>query len=222
MPQWSPTISVRAALESGMARSLTKTLWHRSLTKALWSCACAGLLLAALAQCSQRVTIDGRRFAVPPKYRLLSSIPWLPASQRDGLMFIINPDAATPEQILVLLQPDDIACAGTNSSPAEDSFCGPPADNRRFNGLDRPHAAKFIPAPSGDVVSRYVRTDDPSVYLAICSDPGGPQQKLGGLCSTVAQYGDLHYTLAFRGAMVPQLGAIVGRTNRLLSEWEQK
>lgn len=73
-----------------------------------------GMTLMAVTGCSRSdikpITIDDHVFNVPEKYLVSGTIPWLPESQDDGLMFHINPEAPLPDRVSVLIQSKAITC----------------------------------------------------------------------------------------------------------------
>ncbi|RYE96292.1 MAG: hypothetical protein EOO77_41265 [Oxalobacteraceae bacterium] len=46
-------------------------------------------------------TVGARTFDVPDKYRVSHDVAFLPASQNDGLTFVLNPEVERGRQVLV-------------------------------------------------------------------------------------------------------------------------
>jgi hypothetical protein len=166
-------------------------------------------------------SVDGHTFVVPKADAIQSNIPWLPASQADGLMFILNPSEPPPKQIVVLLQENGQVCGGAGRSTYLGSMCGNPADNRRFDGADYQSKLRKVPPQGNDIESFYVESESPNTYVASCVSSPTKSPELGDLCSCIGQYKNLRYTIGFREKIVGQLPDLTKKANMLLQSWER-
>lgn len=187
----------------------------------------AGVLLMAISGCSKSdvktVAIDGHVFSVPKKYLIQGTIPWLPESQHDGLMFVINPEAPLPEQNSVLIQSTSITCH-PQTAPAYDQLASAcEAAERGFENEaaePRLELEKFY-ENKGDPWWTYRLKDPggkgPGATVASCSALANGN----GLCHALSNYGGLVYTVSLRDSEIARLPAIRRKVHELLSSWEK-
>jgi hypothetical protein len=164
--------------------------------------------------------VDGHTFTIPNNYLIQPNIPWLPASQRAGLMFILNPADSPQKQVIVLLQEGGQECIGKNGSAYMHSICGPP-ENGRFEGITSANSLMKNPPSTEEIQSFYVRKDNPDVYIASCVNSPTKFPELGDLCSSIGEYKGLRYTIQLREKSVPELSRLVHSVNSLLQAWEK-
>jgi hypothetical protein len=178
------------------------------------------LLVAGCGKQGITRSVGGHNFVVPPDHLIRSNIPWLPASQADGVMFIVNPSDPPQRQIIVLLQERGQVCAGAANSAYLGSLCGEPNDGGVFENANyKSDLSKTSPYKDG-IESFYVSRSDPKRYIAICTEPATPSD-LGGLCSSASSYKNLKYTINFREKAISDLPGLMRSATSLLQSWER-
>lgn len=161
-------------------------------------------------------SVDGRRYTVPKEHLITANIPWLPASQRDGLMFLLNPSDRPQQQVIVLLEDNDQACVGRNATAYMRSLCDP-SGNARFEGAGAENALVKLPPRPDNVVAYYVRRDRPAVFIAECIASVSPG--VDGMCDSVGAYGKTHFTIRFPERSIQNLPTLVAQTDQFLQAW---
>jgi hypothetical protein len=181
-----------------------------------------GILLMAISGCSSNVTkavaIDQHMFNVPKRHLLEGTIPWLPASQHDGLMFYINPEAPLPDRNSVLIQSTATTCPPDvlRGSFPLGSACRAAAQreaNEAEAELEKVH-------PNNDPTQWEYRVKtgkSQGVVVANCSAMADGN----GLCNSSGNYGDLVYSVGLRDSEIGRLPEIRRRIHDLLSSWEK-
>jgi hypothetical protein len=194
-----------------------------------------GMLLMAISGCSRgnikAVSIDEHVFKVPHGYLIEGTIPWLPASQHDGLMFTINPEASLPERVSVLVQSTAITCpAGEplGSTPLA-SACHEAAQHAGrgatkqsielekvySSGSSTPWDGKPTPWWNYRVKDRSGK--EQGDVVATCSAIANGN----GLCHAYGTYSNLVYSVGLRDSEIGHLPTIRTKIEELLSSWEK-
>ena len=181
-----------------------------------------GMLLMAISGCSNNVTktvaIDQHMFNVPKKYLLEGTIPWLPASQHDGLMFYVNPEAPLPARNSVLIQSTATICPPEvlrGSFPLA-SACRAAAQkdaSEAETDLEKVH-------PHNDHTQWEYRVKtgtSQGAVVASCSAMADGN----GRCDSFGTYGDLVYSVGLRDSEISRLPEIRRRVHDLLFSWEK-
>lgn len=186
--------------------------------------AVGAIVLMSISGCDRRgvktVEIDGHIFHVPQEHLVRGTIPWLPMSQHDGLMFHINPETPLSDRVSVLIQSTAITCGpgeSLGSSPLA-SACHAAARKEvaeQGGELERAY-------PYGDPTQWEYRVKDQSdmvqgTVVARCSAMGDGN----GLCRSFSNYGDLVYTMGLRDSEIERLPTIRRTIHDLLSSWEE-
>ena len=184
-----------------------------------------GIVLMAISGCSRSgsstIKIDGHVFYVPKDYLVQGTIPWLPASQSEGLKFIINPRSRPEEQIMVTIESTAATCHPKS----------PPASSQLFSACSAASQADV----SGDVMKDFViekvhrdkdptqweyRLKDQGTVVASCytlSDDGKT-----GLCTSLSHYKNLVYSVSLRDSDVKHLPSIREKVTGMLTSWEKR
>jgi hypothetical protein len=163
--------------------------------------------------------VDNQRYAVPKTNLVTSEIPWLPSSQRNGLMFVLNPSDRPQQQVIILLEDNDQACVGRSGVAYMRSLCDP-TGNARFDGAESDSVIMRVPSPPNDFITLYVRRDHPAVFLADCVVAASAG--IDGLCHSVGAYRDTHFSISFPERSIHDLPKFVALTDQLLHSWEVK
>ena len=193
-----------------------------------------GVLLMAISGCSREdikaVSIDGHVFNVPDGYLTQGTIPWLPASQHDGLMFAINPEASLPERISVLVQSTAITCpAGQplGSTPLA-SACLEVAQHAEHGAAEQSIELEKVyssgsstpwdgkPTPWWNYRIRDRSGKGQGDVVVTCSALANGN----GLCHAYGTYGGLVCSIGLRDSEVEHLPTIRRKVQALLSSWE--
>jgi hypothetical protein len=175
------------------------------------------VLLACLACCGcggeQVERVGNHRFAIAAKNRIPASAwpAFLPRSSDDGISFVLNPNAALPERIIVGVDARESVCRRAAGGPADvnATICSTFPLRWRGRRLYRSGDEVFwqyAPSPSGTPV------------IARCS----PASKRGnGLCQATLPLGDLILTLHLNDSELPRLEADYDAAASLLHGWER-
>jgi hypothetical protein len=163
-----------------------------------------------------KIVIDGHAFDVPSNYVVDEPIPWLPASQLDGLMFYINPDAPLSKRMSVLVQSSNISCRPPLTSGPLAAACQSSlkSDTHYPNG----YIERFYPNNDSTQWSYRIPkgAETGSAIVATCSAMSDGD----GLCYSFGIYDDLVYKISLRDSEVRNLPGIRMRVHELLSSWE--
>jgi len=181
----------------------------------------AFLIALSCSSCDNRqlaVSIDGHTFVVPRDHLIQPHILWLPESQREGLMFILNPSDSPPEQVIVLAQESGQVCGGAANSAYLNSMCREPMHAEETDYRDR---LMKEPLQGNDIESFYVDKDHPGTYVASCVSSPSKSPELGDMCSSIGEYKNLRYTIRFRESAIENLPELAKNANALLRSWEQ-
>jgi hypothetical protein len=196
----------------------------------------AGMVLMAIGGCSRSdvktVALDGHVFSVPKKYLIQGTIPWLPASQHDGLMFYVNPEAPLRERNSVLIQSTATTCPegeplGVTPLAAACHAAAQEMKSRAAeevvelekvysNGDSTPWDGKPTPWWNYRVKDRGGKNQ--GAIVATCSAMGDGN----GLCHSFGNYGDLVYNISLRDSEIQRLPAIRTQVHKLLASWESR
>lgn len=187
------------------------------------------LTLASIGGCSggsfRDVTVDGHVFHVPSNHLVQGKIPWLPASQSDGLKFVLNPEARPEDQTLVTIESTKMTCrpATPPASTQLASACATAAREAGDNQADRDFDVEKV-HPNGDPTQWEYRLKSPrasgqGVVVASCYAMSDSRQ--AGLCTSLNNYKDLVYSVSLRDSDVHGLPVIWDKVHRTLSSWEQ-
>lgn len=177
--------------------------------------------------CSDRdsvgITIDDHMFEVPREHLIEERIPWLPQSEKKGLMFLVNPKAPVREQISVLIESTSITC-NPKTPPVYDQLASAcESANQQADDLQQPQASPL---------EKELRKGDPTQWVYRLADKRGKGRgdivatcsAMGdgnGLCHSLSSYADLVYTIGLRESEIERLPAIRRRIRELLSSWEK-
>ena len=166
------------------------------------------------------VEIDGHVFHVPKEHLVQGTIPWLPASQSEGLKFVINPGAQLKEQMIVTIESTATTCH-PKSPPASSQLAS--ACSAASQGDDSGNAAQNFVLEKvhrdGDPTQWEYRLKDEGTVIASCyalSDNGE-----AGLCTSLGHYRGLVYSVGLRDSDVERLPSIRQKVNGLLLSWEK-
>lgn len=162
------------------------------------------------------VEVDGRVFRVPQKHLVKGAIPWLSASQSDGLKFIVNPQADLDEQMIVTLESRTKTCSPTSkpSSTQLAATCAGAIEVDKEEGqnlvLQRVHK-------DGDPTQWEYRSKDHGAIEASCY---ALSDNKTGLCTSLSRYKDMVYSVGLRDSDVNRLHSIRRKVSSLLRSWE--
>ncbi len=186
------------------------------------------VILMAISGCSgggvKTVKVDGHVFHVPQEHLVREVIPWLPASQADGLRFVVNPNARPEEQMMVTIELTATTCH-PKTSPASNqlaSACMAAAQNGGSGEMEQAFIIEKV-LRNGDPTQWEYRLKDQSgmgqgTVVASCyslSDDGK-----AGLCTSLSTYKDLVYSVGLRDGDIQQLPAIRTKVREMLASWE--
>ncbi|MFM6931201.1 MAG: hypothetical protein ACKOUT_03030 [Novosphingobium sp.] len=177
-------------------------------------CLLSCVIALLIGGCSDGQRIGKYRYDVPTSYLVPnSSYPFfLPRSDDDGFIFILNPNARLPEQNSVLVEDRNSVCTRAKGGPAyvNSTICAPLEvewKNRRW-------------VRSGDetfwTYSPETRTGVPAPYVSCfkMQITGHP-----GLCHATLAHGDLAITIGFKDDELPALQSKYSQALAHLSEW---
>lgn len=174
----------------------------------------AMLGVGALTACTQERSIDWKvgahTFRVPKDFVVDANVFYLPPSQSNSLRFVINPNAALPEQILVSIDPT-AKCPYPFATPPPNERCQAMAIPIRLLESDRLMKSQN-PA---DFQWEY-RSEKHGNILVNCS----PLRGRNGLCIHDGLYQDVPYTIYLRDSDVPNLLSVRRKIETKLAEWE--
>ena len=166
------------------------------------------------------VKIDGHVFHVPKEHLVQGTIPWLPASQSEGLKFVINPGAQPKEQMIVTIESTATTCH-PKSPPASSQLAS--ACSAASQGSDSGNVVQNFVLEKvhrdGDLTQWEYRLKDQGTVVASCyalSDNGE-----AGLCTSLGHYRGLVYSVGLRDSDVENLPSIREKVNGLLLSWEK-
>ena len=211
-----------AEQQAGSSQPLAgiRTIRHHSrmsaASRALSSCLYIGtttvLLLSACANARHQVA--GHRFNVPA-VNLISKSDYpffLPKSQDEGFIFILDPQAELREQRTVLVQEKQAVCARANGGGyVSRTICGPRSIEWQGHGWVR----------SGDETFWTYSPDTPSGANApFVSCHRMEIEGHSGLCKATLTLGDLVLTIGLNDDELPALAGIYESAASLLLSWE--
>jgi hypothetical protein len=167
------------------------------------------------------VRVGEHTFLVPSSHLLDVWYPWLPASQANGLKFIVNTDDPLTEQIIVGVEPAGDICRPELASAQSETV-------RRTCSAAAKRAApdKFDPLPLRKI---YPNPSDPTQWGYYAMEPGGRSIEISyctpgngqGLCNFVGHYSDLFYTVGLGERRISQVSEVRRRVESLLAQWEK-
>lgn len=166
------------------------------------------------------VEIDGHIFHVPKEHLVQGTIPWLPASQSEGVKFVINPGAQLKEQMIVTIESTATTCHP--KSPPASSQLASACSTASQGGSSENVAQNFVLEKvhrDGDPTQWEYRLKDEGTVIASCyalSDNGE-----AGLCTSLGHYRGLVYSVGLRDSDVERLPSIREKVNGLLLSWEK-
>lgn len=166
------------------------------------------------------VEIDGHVFEVPKEHLVEGTIPWLPASQSEGLKFVINPRAQLKEQMIVTIESIATTCR-PKSAPASGQLAS--ACSAALQGVASEQVGRNFMVEKvhrdGDLTQWEYRLKDDGTVVASCyalSDAGK-----AGLCTSLGHYKSLVYSVGLRDSDVQRLPSIREKVHDLLQSWEK-
>lgn len=195
------------------------------LKRLLAQAAMGAMILASLSGCdrgsTREVVVDQHTFRVPDKYLVKGSIPWLPASQQEGLSFVINPDARPQEQKIVGLRSARITC-NPQTPPTSNMLSSTCLASKEMNKAEAQKA--FAPEkvyPHEGITFqweyRVKDTDENYRVVASCTSVGGGKE---GLCHSLGGYKNLVYSVSLRDSEMQRLPEIWAKVREMLASWE--
>jgi len=167
--------------------------------------------------------IDRHVFEVPHDYLIEERIPWLPQSDKQGLLFHVNPEAPVREKISVLLESTSITCSSSMTSIYGQLAAVCEATEQKTDNIQQtppsPLEKEFW---NGDPTQWVYRIADnqgngQGDIVATCSAMGDGN----GLCYSLSNYADLVYRIGLRESEIERLPAIRERIRELLLSWER-
>jgi hypothetical protein len=180
-------------------------------------------LTLALVGCSRSVIqhIGDRAFLVPKKQLFADQLYWMPFKS-NGFSFILNPERELPEQIAVELYSIRDACPRgfTNGDNQGAFLC---RKKSLIVSSQTPLPSYDLQKQMGDmgnaVWSYRLHSADGGHPIVSCSATS-PGDAKGGLCSAMAAYKDLIFSIHVREVNVPRLPILVASVQATLSKWE--
>lgn len=185
--------------------------------RALSSCGYIGaitvLLLSGCADAQQQ-QVAGHRFNVPAASLISKSdYPFfLPKSQDEGFIFVLNPHAELRQRRTVLVQEKEAVCARVNGEGyVSRAICGPRIIEWEDHGWVR----------SGDEIFWTYSPDTPSGEDApFVSCHRMEIEGHSGLCKATLTLGDLMLTISLNDDELPALADTYENAASLLRSWE--
>lgn len=173
---------------------------------------------------AQAITIDDHVFDVPSDYLIEERIPWLPQSEKKGLLFHMNPEAPVRERISVLIESTSITCSSRMAPIYGQLATVCEATEQKTDDIQQ---ASSLP------LEKELRNGDPTQWVYRIADKQGDGQgdivatcsAMGdgnGLCYSLSNYADLVYRIGLRESEIERLPAIRERIRELLSSWERQ
>jgi hypothetical protein len=183
--------------------------------------------LMTLTSCNETgvtvVQIADHEFHGPQAHLVKEAIPWLPASQSEGLKFLLDPNVRPEEQIIVTMESASISCRPeVHPASSQLSIACSEASH---------HAGNHEQSNQG--VKKTYRDGDLTQweYQASIGKPGTGQVvascyalsgKQGGLCTALSNYDDMVYSVGLRDGDIPRLPSIHRKVRELLGSWDRK
>jgi|GEM_PF-4976268 len=182
----------------------------------------SGMVLVAISlygkSDTKTVQIDHHVFIVPKEYLIQGSIPWLPASQHDGLMFYLNPKAPLQDRNSVLIQSSTVKCPHSELRKLTPQ---PSACNLVLRDVinQREEIEKIYPYnDSTQWLYRVKGGKNQGFVVAHCSPMGDGD----GLCYSLSKYGDFIYSVGLKDSEMEMFPDIQKKVFELISSWEKK
>ncbi len=193
------------------------------LKRLLAQTAIGAMVMVSLSGCdrsTREIAVDHHTFRVPEKHLVKGSIPWLPASQHEGLSFVMNPEASPQEQKIVGLGSTQTTCNPQN----------PPTSNMLSSacaGAEKSSSKEL----GGDFRPEKVHPqDDPTQWAYRVRDAAGNYRTVAtcfalsdgksGLCRSINSYKDLVYSVGLRDSEIQHLPEIWAKVREMLASWE--
>lgn len=182
------------------------------------------IVMASLGGCdrsnTKEIVIDGHTFRVPEKYLVKGSIPWLPASQHDGLHFVLNPEARPQEQKIA-----NVISTQTRCQPGT-----PPMSNMLFLACAAAKAGETEPQEHFSPEKVYPYKGITFQWEYRVKDAEGNQRTVAactaiddgkdGSCTSISNYGDMVYSVGLRASEMQRLPEIRAKVRAMLGSWE--
>lgn len=175
-------------------------------------------------QPTTKVSFAGRTFRVPNTHLITAGVFFLPASQYDRLLFIVDPESPLEHQMRVNVR-------GRVGEWCKDSFtpvvnlAKVPCDAMRGIGapIDYSSLIKGSATPNHkfDVLFIYrekLTNGSPGRDVASCQVYGNESRTTG--CTSSFIYKDIIYELDFDGSQIARLPEFEKRVNALLAAWD--
>jgi hypothetical protein len=186
--------------------------------------ALGAIVMASLGGCNhgntREIVIGKHTFRVPEKYLVKGSIPWLPMSQHEGLMFVINPEARPQEQKIVTLGSTKTTCQPETQ----------PTSNMLALACTASGDSKISPAANFTAKKVYPYKDVSFQWEYRANDKDGNSRTVAsctsidngkdGLCTSIGSYKDLVYSVGLRDSEVQHLPEIWAKVREMLVSWE--
>lgn len=188
----------------------------------------AGVLVSMISGCgangAKEIHVDSHVFRVPIKHLLQGTIPWLPASQSDGLKFVINPGDRPEEQMIVTMESTGTTCHPKTPPLYNQLAIACQAAARKDDGSA---------AESNFILEKVHRNGDPTQWeyrlkggdeagqgMMVASCSALSEDGSSGLCTSLHNYKDLVYSVGLRDSDVQRLPAIWKQVQEMLASWE--
>jgi hypothetical protein len=188
------------------------TVARRAITPFSFAVGATAVLVAGCADAQQQVA--GHLYNVPSANLISkSAYPFfLPKSQDDGFIFILNPEAELRQQRTVLVQEREAVCARANGAGyVSRTICGPRQVKWKGHGWVRKGDETFW-TYSPDTPSH---PDAPFISCHSMEIKGHP-----GLCSATLTFDGLVLTIGLNDDELPGLETTYQRAVSMLRSWE--
>lgn len=165
--------------------------------------------------------IGERQYRIPKSFLIRDNVPWLPASQDDYPLLVLNPASRPEDRISVLVEPVSFVCRGLGKDNQGDAVhvCQVGWDREQpFSTKDIQTAHKVPDAYN--VTRRYytLTAAKKPRLIAVCT--AITDQPSNDLCHHVYRQQDLVFTVSFNESELQALPEIRYRIGRYLKEWE--
>jgi hypothetical protein len=178
------------------------------------------VLILTSCQKSSVYRVGERSFRIPSSYLETVPIAWLPPSQKDAPLLVLNPDADGRDRVSALLEPASVACQGIDASSKGTWVheCLPGA-------MSAPALVRFkiddlrkVPDKYG-VTWQYFTTAPASRPRLIATCSRMTNQRWG-LCRHLFRNADILVSVGLGEDQLTALPAIRRNLDRALKDWE--
>ncbi len=170
----------------------------------------------------REIVVDGHIFHVPEGYIIKGTIPWLPENPNEGFSFVVNPEAALQEQMIVGLEPQKIMCRYADRTVSD---ILPQACALAEKGEDYQFGKDFMPEKiypfEGITFQWEYQIKDPNGQSRTIASCVTRRNIKGGSCWSINNYNGLMYSVSVRDYDIHSIPKVWKRVNSLLASWEQ-